>query len=304
MQRKKALAILLALVLAFSTLALPVDQAFAAEDGMVRVYLSSMNYYGTITSVTITLNGSYGITTMPELALSSKGTYYIQLLNGSIFLSGDGIETPIDMGSSFTIKQYTDESGKLGTMSFYNPRYGTRSYRGDMSFDISGGGLRLINRVYVEDYLYGVLAGELSNTFPLECLKAQAIIARSYVYNRMISGQPNYEINDTSSDQVYKGYNSSNDVIMRAVDETAGVLLKYGSSYVNAYFGASNGGQIELPRNAWGSSADSLGCYVMKDDPYDLRNPSSRIAYYSFDASLSNIIIDGLRLYANDLPKR
>lgn len=99
-----------------------------------------------------------------------------------------------------------------------------------------------------------MLAGELSNTFPLETLKAQAIIARSYVYNRMLTNEPNYEIGDTSSDQVYKGYNSANTNIIRAVDETAGILLQYGSKYVNAYFGASNGGQVELPGNAWSSS--------------------------------------------------
>ena len=52
--------------------------------------------------------------------------------------------------------------------------------RGDMLFEIYNGSLRLINYVYIEDYLYGVLAGELSNTFPLETLKAQAIIARTF----------------------------------------------------------------------------------------------------------------------------
>ena len=126
------------------------------------------------------------------------------------------------VGSKFTIKQHKNDDGSIGTISLYNNKYGTRSYRGDMNFDISGGSLRLINKVYIEDYLYGVLAGELSNTFPLETLKAQAIIARSYVYNRMTGREPNYEINDTSGDQVYKGYNASNNVIMKAVDETAG----------------------------------------------------------------------------------
>ncbi len=221
MKGKRIWAAILAVALIVTALVVPQGSAYAAENGMVRVYLASLNYYGSITSLTFTTNGSYAIESRPEIILSSRGSYTVQLLGNTLYLSGDGLASSVDMGTSFTLKQYTDSEGKLGAISFYNPRYGNRSYRGDMKFDIKDGGLRLINRVYLEDYLYGVLAGELSNSFPLECLKAQAIIARSYVYNRMISGQPNYEINDTSSDQVYKGYNSANDVIMRAVNETA-----------------------------------------------------------------------------------
>lgn len=278
---KRIIALLCSLTVLCASLIVGMPAAQASVDGMVRVWLKSMDYYGSIQSVSITLNGSYSIPAAPDVVLSTRGTYYIEVVGNTLMISGTGIEGSVDVGPKFTIKQHKNSDGSIGTISLYNNRYGNRSYRGDMSFDINNGSLRLINRVYIEDYLYGVLAGELSNTFPLETLKAQAVIARSYVYNRMLTNEPNYEINDTSSDQVYKGYNSANNNIIRAVDETAGVLLKYGSSYVNAYFGASNGGQIELPGNAW-SSSSSEQCYVMKDDPYDLRNPSSRTVTYTF----------------------
>lgn len=278
---KRVLALLCSLTVLCAALLVGVPTAQAAVDGTVRVWLESMNEYGTIQSVSITLDGSYSIPTAPEVSLSTRGTYYIENVDGTLMISGTGIDGQVPVGTKFTVKQHKNDDGSIGTISLYNNRYGNRSYRGDMLFEIYNGSLRLINYVYIEDYLYGVLAGELSNTFPLETLKAQAIIARSYVYNRMLTNEPNYEIGDTSSDQVYKGYNSANTNIIRAVDETAGILLQYGSKYVNAYFGASNGGQVELPGNAW-SSSSSEGCYVMKDDPYDVRNPSSRSVTYTF----------------------
>ena len=278
---KRVLALLCSLTVLCAALLVGVPTAQAAVDGTVRVWLESMNEYGTIQSVSITLDGSYSIPTAPEVSLSTRGTYYIENVDGTLMISGTGINGQVPVGTKFTVKQHKNDDGSIGTISLYNNRYGNRSYRGDMLFEIYNGSLRLINYVYIEDYLYGVLAGELSNTFPLETLKAQAIIARSYVYNRMLTNEPNYEIGDTSSDQVYKGYNSANTNIIRAVDETAGILLQYGSKYVNAYFGASNGGQVELPGNAW-SSSSSEGCYVMKDDPYDVRNPSSRSVTYTF----------------------
>lgn len=278
---KRVLALLCSLTVLCAALLVGVPTAQAAVDGTVRVWLESMNEYGTIQSVSITLDGSYSIPTAPEVSLSTRGTYYIENVDGTLMISGTGINGQVPLGTKFTVKQHKNDDGSIGTISLYNNRYGNRSYRGDMLFEIYNGSLRLINYVYIEDYLYGVLAGELSNTFPLETLKAQAIIARSYVYNRMLTNEPNYEIGDTSSDQVYKGYNSANTNIIRAVDETAGILLRYGSKYVNAYFGASNGGQVELPGNAW-SSSSSEGCYVMKDDPYDVRNPSSRSVTYTF----------------------
>lgn len=285
---KRILALVLSLAVLCTTLIVAMPQTSAASDGMVRVWLKSMDYYGSISSTSITLNGSYSIPAAPDVVLSTRGQYTIEVVGGTLMISGTGINGAVDVGSKFTIKQHANDDGSIGTISLYNNKYGTRSYRGDMTFDINNGSLRLINRVYIEDYLYGVLAGELSNTFPLETLKAQAVIARSYVYNRMLGNEPNYEINDTSGDQVYKGYNSANTNIIKAVDDTAGVLLKYGSSYVNAYFGASNGGQIELPGNAW-SSSSSLGCYVMKDDPYDVRNTSSRSVTYTFTSNPASL---------------
>ncbi len=283
--KKKIVSLLLSVIILVVTIAMWVPGVSASTNGMIRVWLKSMDYDGSIYSTSVTLSGSYSVPSNQDIQLTTRGTYSVSVsTSGTLLLSGTGIDTPVDMGTSFTMKTHANDDGSIGTISLYNTKYGNRAYRGDMLFMVNNGALRLINTVYIEDYLYGVLAGELSNTFPLETLKAQAIIARSYAYNKMQNGSSSYDITDCSDCQVYKGYNSSNDVIINAVDSTAGILLKYDGSVVNAYFSASNGGQVELPGNAW-SSSTSLGCYVMKDDSYDLNNVSSRIVTYTFSSS-------------------
>lgn len=76
------------------------------------------------------------------------------------------------------------------------------SYLGDMTFAVEGSYIRPINEnVPLEDYLKGVLPGEMSYSWEKEALKAQAITARTFVYRK-----GDMAIDDTQSNQVYKGY--------------------------------------------------------------------------------------------------
>jgi SpoIID/LytB domain protein len=113
----------------------------------------------------------------------------------------------------------------------------------------------------------------MSNTFPLEALKAQAVCARGYaVANCSKYRLRAYDILDTSADQVYHGYASKYNRAISAVNETAGQVLSYDGDIIQAYYSASNGGQTELTGNVW---KNNLPYYVQKDDIYDLRNPFS-----------------------------
>jgi SpoIID/LytB domain protein len=63
----------------------------------------------------------------------------------------------------------------------------------------------VINHLYLEKYLYGVVPYEMSNSFPAGALKAQAVAARGYSVARLENARLlTYDISDTSSDQVYK----------------------------------------------------------------------------------------------------
>ena len=54
--------------------------------------------------------------------------------------------------------------------------YGYCTYLGNMQFSIVEGHIRAINTLPIEHYLYGVVPFEMSNRFPVESLKAQAVL--------------------------------------------------------------------------------------------------------------------------------
>ncbi len=269
MHRRVVACLLAASIFIGLTFALPAP-ASAASDGIIRILLSTM---AGLTSQSIRLDGVYGIEGRPDIALTKGRSVVVTLENGQLNLNtGSG---PIPMGSGFTIKEYASDTVNLLTM--YNPKNGTASYRGDLLLKNDGNTIRFISRVFMEDYIKSVIPHEMSNLFPLQALKAQAVCARSYATKRMGSSAA-YDMVDNANDQVYKGYRVGDTTAHQAVNETAGVVLTYGGQIIDAYYSSSNGGQTELPTNVWtGPNPGIVACYAMVDDPYDLRNPMSSL---------------------------
>jgi len=102
----------------------------------------------------------------------------------------------------------------------------------------------------IESYVMGVVAGEMKNDWPMEALKAQAILARTFVLKFCQDKQSKHEGADISTDvteaQAYAP-NSVNDRVRQAVDETRGMALSWQGEYPNAWFHAHSGGMTELP---------------------------------------------------------
>ncbi|MGN0970470.1 MAG: SpoIID/LytB domain-containing protein, partial [Aristaeellaceae bacterium] len=157
---------------------------------------------------------------------------------------------------------------------------------------IEGGLLQPILTLSVEDYLQGVVPYEMSNSFPLEALKAQAVCARTYALSR-VNASAAYDLVDTTNDQVFRGVNTANANAIRAVQETAGVVGTYKGQLATCFYSASNGGQTELVEHVWSGGGD-YGYYAMTDDPYDLENPESvvRRAKIPKSGSLSDAFTD------------
>ena len=62
----------------------------------------------------------------------------------------------------------------------------------------------VITEVPFEEYIKGVLAGEMPTSFELEALKAQAVASRSYVLVKMNQNKDkDYDVVNTVSNQVY-----------------------------------------------------------------------------------------------------
>ena len=103
----------------------------------------------------------------------------------------------------------------------------------------------------METYLCGVLAGEMRNDWPMEALKAQAILARTYALKFMQDKQSRYSGADISTDireaQAYDA-DKVNDRIEKAVKETRGQVLSYNGELPYAWFHAHAGGVTELAK--------------------------------------------------------
>ncbi len=119
-------------------------------------------------------------------------------------------------------------------------RVGSRRYRGLLRLEDDGrGGVRVVNRVSIEDYLRGVLPGEMPDRFGLEALKAQAVAARSYALAE--AAQRGWLHPDVRS-QVYKGRDAETWLASEAVRQTAGQVLTHEGRVIPAWFQSTCGG--------------------------------------------------------------
>ena len=113
-----------------------------------------------------------------------------------------------------------------------------------------------VENMPIEVYLQGVLAGEMKNDWPMEALKAQAIIARTYTMKFIQEkGGSKYGGADVSTDiteaQAYDA-EGVNDRIKQAIEETRGEVIGYGGDFIYAWFHAHSGGITAMAKEGLG----------------------------------------------------
>ena len=236
-----------------------------ARDQTVRVYLSRLNLTD---RMDLTLVSAYSVHTQAgaQLHFQAGSEVAVLLRDGALYLYYEGMSQLA--GQSVTLLRDAVE----GESGFRLTNY-PALYAGDLQIDVVDGKVRPILSVHVEDYLLGVVPYEMSDSFPLEALKAQAVAARTYALRSQDPSQP-YDLVDTTNDQVYRGYLPGNDQTERAIQETRGVCGFYRDQLAQCYYSASNGGQTELVETVWPTDED-FGYYAFGDDPYDVENPDS-----------------------------
>lgn len=141
-----------------------------------------------------------------------------------------------------------------------------------------GNGFLVINRVDVEEYVKGVVPSEVSSTWHPEMLKAQAVAARTYaLYQQMLSATREYDVVATVQDQVYRGKQGVDAGILRAVEETRGLVVTYQDAPIYAAFSSTAAGLTEDAMNVWSKDYPYLKGV---ECPFDLMSP-----YYQWKAS-------------------
>ncbi|HYW51792.1 MAG TPA: SpoIID/LytB domain-containing protein, partial [Gemmatimonadaceae bacterium] len=140
---------------------------------------------------------------------------------------------------------YTASAPQPGREDVGTVTWNGRRYRGSLDFVGSGNQLAVINRVDLEEYLRGVLPGEIGSRDPRDraALQAQAVAARSYAASRMGERRALYDVTATVSDQVYGGMAVERPETDDAVRATRGLVLTWGDRIINAPY-SSHGGPI------------------------------------------------------------
>lgn len=143
-----------------------------------------------------------------------------------------------------------------------------KRYRGNIEVRrFSKSDMTVINHLSMQEYLYGVVPREIGGNSPLEAVKAQAIVARTYAtknYGRRAS--LGFDVYPTVDDQAYGGYEWENKNSNLAVDETDGQVVVYQGELIGGYYFSTSGGYTESSENVWGGKYDYLQAVP---DPYE-----------------------------------
>lgn len=272
----------------------------------VRVLLSQKDH----TMSTIRTYGNYAVHDAAGNALfiaQDEAAYTVKAENSAVSLYS-AFGTLLYSGASVSFKEF--ESGhanncvKVGSVSMGND-VTDRTYRGDMevyyfaksgNYDSYWNGLYVVNEVYIEDYLEGVVAAEVGAGYRDAAQQAQAIVSRAFAIKSR-STKRVFDMRDTSASQAYFGMT---DVCRAAVQATAGQTLYYNGAYLRVHFGGTNGGETEVTNNQW-SGTEFCGEESVREDAYDLASTSKYVETVTIPASPSGSEKDVQSLITNAL---
>ncbi len=143
---------------------------------------------------------------------------------------------------------------------------GNKTYRGELELIEYTGRLTAINYVGLQEYLYGVLPKEIPPSWEIEALKAQAVVSRNFTLTNMGKFQKyGFDLDTTTTSQVYGGYGAEKPRTNQAVDETQGQLAYYNGEVASLFFHSESGGRTESSENIWGMRKPYL---IGVNDPY------------------------------------
>lgn len=129
----------------------------------------------------------------------------------------------------------------------------------------------------IEDYVIGVVAGEVPASFDLEALKAQAVASRTYALEHKQRSKTNYDVMDNTQNQVYinyedmknkwkNNYDENLNKITNAVNSTKGEVLLYDNNLIDAMFFSTSNGYTENSENVFSSKKPYL---ISVPSPWD-----------------------------------
>lgn len=170
---------------------------------------------------------------------------------------------------------------------------GENNYRGRIEAGTYGrNGVTPVNVVNLEEYIRGSVPMEMSHSWHIAALKAQAVCARSF--GAAVSGfgsdsniKKGYKLTDTISHQSYGGMKVETKETDRAVKDTENEFVTYKNRVVKTTYFSTSGGYTEDSENVWGGKKNWLRAVP---DPYE-NKPEKKPWRVSFTKNqLSNML--------------
>jgi len=206
--------------------------------------------------------------TSSDIIVSSKGSFSIECMKAGksyVYYSSQPVEFSQSRGG-IIIKMGKTPLGDSYDEVLLTPRSGNnylkafnQRFRGMFRILPYGNNLRLINIVHVDDYLKGVVPLEIGfiGEPETEAIKAQAVAARTYSISHLeqYPKEP-FDLKCDVSDQVYKGVDTENDLVNKAIDATRGTVMKFHDELINAYYHSTCGGSTDDIDEVWDRKAE------------------------------------------------
>ncbi len=161
-------------------------------------------------------------------------------------------------------------------------------YRGNMKAIAAGqSGVTLVNALPLEDYLLGVVPCEVSPSWHIDAIRAQAVAARTYaLYHKNGNRSSGFDVTDDTYSQVYEGASAEAAQTTKAVRDTAGLIITSGGKPIDAVFHSNGGGYTENCENVWGNSVSYLKGVKEESDSVLDKTWTKTVSVSSFQKNL------------------
>ena len=221
-----------------NTITLTADTPFLAYENEWRVYVGLYTTEKNASKRASVISSALGLPTSVILP-SAKRVQVVNEQGNPIFM--------FDSSSQIHFEPIEDK-GEIALI-----RVDGRKYRGSITVKRQeGSDMTVINRVLLEEYLYGVVPREMPASWPIEALKAQAVAARGFAVASLGKfASWGFNLCSTVNSQVYGGFDAENDATTRAVRETKALLMFHNGKVITPYYHSNSGGRTEDTENIW-----------------------------------------------------
>lgn len=156
-----------------------------------------------------------------------------------------------------------------------------KGYRGTLRATTIAKGLQIVDTVPLDEYILGVVPGEMPKEWPAAALQAQAVAARSYALASIVKNR-DFDLYADPRSQMYYGVAAESPTTTAAVKATKSLVLTYGGKVATAFYYSSSGGRTASSEDVFGLALPYL---QSRPDPWDTGSPYHRWEPRSFTAA-------------------